>query len=120
MRTKIIEVAGKKYTLTANRSIIQTIARICPEMLDLPSQKTVSEIEGDAEVLMGIKVMSNIGDLFYDMIKVAHPEISREKSEDILDLFMDEYNDVIKSLMKFAMSVFTDGTPKANKKNLNW
>lgn len=119
MRTKIIEVAGKKYTLTANRRLIKTIARICPELLDSPSNKTAREIE-DQEVVMGINVMSDIGDLFYDMIKIAHPEISREKSEDILDAFFAEYNDVEKHLIKFAMTVFTDGTPKANKKNLDW
>lgn len=120
MRTRIIEVAGKKYTLTANRSIIQTIANICPEMLDLPSEKTADEIERDADVMMGIRIMSNLGVLFYDMIKIAHPEISREKSEDILDAFIAEYNDVQQNLIKFAMSVFTDGTPREKKKNLNW
>lgn len=120
MKTRIIEVAGKKYTLTARRSIIKTIADICPELLDLGSDKNPQEFDDKVGFELGVKVMSELDVLFYDMIKVAHPEITKEKSDDILESFENEYNDVQANLLKFAMSVFTEGNPSQSKKNLNW
>lgn len=119
MRTRIIEVAGKKYTLTANRSIIRTIANIAPEMLKLGQLTDADEIE-KSEVDVGLKIMSELDVLFYDMIKIAHPEISKDKSDEILDLFEKEYSEVQANLIKFAMSVFTEGDPNTKKKKLNW
>lgn len=120
MNTKIIEVAGKKYTLTANRSIIKTIADICPEILNLGSASKAKEIEETLSVVLSLKIMSNLDVLFYDMIKIAHPEIQKEKSDDILAQFEAEYNGVQENLIKLAMSVFAEGNPKQSRKNLNW
>ena len=119
MKTRIIEVAGKKYTLTANRRIIRTLATIAPELLVLDTLTDAKEID-KLEVDVGLKIMSELDVLFYDMIKIAHPEISKDKSDGILELFENEYSDVQASLIKFAMSVFTEGDPKTKKKKLNW
>ena len=119
MKTRIIEVAGKKYTLTANRGIIRTIATIAPEMLKLSSLTDADEIE-KSEVDVGIKIMSELDVLFYDMIKIAHPELTKEKSDGILESFENEYSDVQANLIKFAMSVFSEGNPNTKKKKLNW
>lgn len=119
MKTRIIEVANKKYTLTANRSIIKTIADICPELLTLNSKSKAKDIES-LEVAVSVKIMSNLDVLFYDMIKIAHSEISKEKSDSILDSFEEEYEDVQDNLITFAMSVFTEGNPSQKKKKLNW
>lgn len=119
MKTRIIEVAGKKYTLTANRKIIKTIAYIAPEMLKLVSSKDAKEKEVSS-VDVGIKIMSELDVLFYDMIKIAHPEISKDKSDEILEVFESEYEDVQSNLINFAMSVFTEGNPNTRKKKLNW
>lgn len=120
MKTKIIEVAGKKYTLTATRDIINTINVCFPELLDLTKAKTASEIELTDNVALGMKIFGKLDVLFYDMIKIAHPEITREKSSEILDLMFDEYDDVLENLIRFAFSVFPEGTPKVKKKSLNW
>ena len=120
MKSKIIEVAGKKYTLVANRNIIKTISDICPEILNLSSAGNAKEIEKSISVTLGIKIMSNLDVLFHDMLKIVHKEISKEKSDEILELFESEYNGVQENLIKFALSVFTEGNPKQSKKNLNW
>lgn len=122
MTPKIIEVAGKKYTLTANRNVIRTISNIVPEVLKM---KIDPKKDGDAfndvlAVLSGLQLMSELDVLFYDMIKVAHPEITKDKSDEILDNFEKEYNNVQENLLKFAFSVFNEGNPSKNKKNLNW
>lgn len=119
MKTRIIEVAGKKYTLTANRKIIKTIAHIAPEMLKIATLSNSEEIE-NSKLDAGLKIMSELDVLFHDMIKIAHPEISKDKSDEILELFENEYEDVQTNLISFAMSVFTEGDPNKKKKKLNW
>lgn len=121
MKTKVIEVAGcGTYTLTANRHIINTLYDIAPEMLKLSQAKNDSEIDENAEIETGLKILANLDILFYDMIKVAHPNISKERSDEILDAFEEEWEDVQNNLIKFAMSVFTEGNPTKTKKKLGW
>lgn len=118
--TKILEIAGKKYTLTSNRSIIYTISKICPELLEFARKGKEYEDDEMAETMAGVKVLSNLDVLFYDMLKIAHPEISKAKSDELLELADDEYNDLQESLMSFAMSAFVSSTQNTSKKNLNW
>lgn len=119
MKTKIIEVAGKKYTLTAYRDLANTINDNFPEILDLASGKEVSDIKVDADnIKLGMKIMGKLDNLFYDMIKIAHTTLTREKASEILDSMFDEYDNVVEFLLKFAMSVFPKGTPKGTKKRL--
>lgn len=120
MSTKIIEVAGKRYTLTATRKIVQTLNEICPELLRLGKNVKAEELAEDFEVDVGVKILCNLDVLFYDMIKIAHPEITKEKSDEILDLFDAEYDDVQTNLVNFAMSVFQEGNPNKSKKKLDW
>lgn len=130
--TKQIEVGGKKYTLTVRRSILFKIAEICPELVRL-AKTTKSETEDDLtedEVLKKLeesgtidsvdKLYDNMPTIFYELIRVAHSDISREKSDEIYWNFYDEYNDVDDYLYKFIQTVFTRGIPRKNKKNLNW
>jgi len=120
MKTKRIEVAGKQYTLTANRKIIQTLNEICPELLVLAKKGELSNADEAVQVELGVKLLCNLDELFYSMIKPAHPEISREKSNEILDAFDEEYEDVQEKLLEFAMSVFQEGNQNTSKKKLNW
>lgn len=114
--TKTIEVAGNKYTLTANRKLISTMADFCPDLLDLDVDTDSTKFERK----MSLKFIGGMDIVFYEMIRTAHPEISKQKSDDILDSLEDEYEDVPVNLLKFAMSVFTAGNPSQSKKKLNW
>lgn len=130
--TKQIEVNGKKYTLTVRRSILFKIAEICPELLrivkksnsgevDLKEKENVLDILDDTSALdMTAKIYDNMPTLFYELIKVAHKDITREKSDEIYWDFTNEYNDVDENLSKFIQSVFLGGVPREKKKNLNW
>lgn len=111
---KKIQIGGKKYVLTANRSIIKTLYKIAPDMLKLTEGKQDSESQARA----GIDLMANLDVLFYDMIKVANKDITKEKSDEILEKFENEYEDVQSALLELAMSVFTTGDQ--NKKKIVW
>lgn len=108
-------IGDKKYVLTANRSIIKTLYNIAPDMLRLTNQ---GEMDSDLQAKAGIDLMANLDILFYDMIKVAHKDITKEKSDEILDKFESEYEDVQTELINLAMSVFTTGDQ--NKKKVIW
>jgi len=118
MRTRQIEVAGKTYTLTVKRRIIQSLNEVCPELLRLDQQDNAEDLAKDLEIDAGIKLSANMDAIFYDMIKIAHPEITRTKSDEIYEALLDEYNDVEVSLISFIKEVFTGGIPKENKKKL--
>lgn len=112
---KKIQIGDKKYTLTANRSIIKTLYAIAPDMLKLNNK---GKTDSESEAKVGIDLMANLDRLFYDMIKVAHKDITKEKSDEILDKFENEYEDVQTALLNLAMSVFTTGDQK--KKKIVW
>lgn len=112
MLQRKITIGGKKYTLTANRKIIKTIYSICPALLAVKDKKMSREDEAG----YGVDLLAGLDTLFYDMIKIAQPDISKEKSDEILDKFESEYEDVQTELMNFAMSVFTTGDQKKKKK----
>lgn len=110
-----IQIGGKQYTLTANRSIIKTLYKIAPDMLKITNG---GKKDSDAETRAGVDLTANLDILFYDMIRVAHKDITKEKSDEILDKFENEYEDVQSALMDLAMSVFTTGDQK--KKKIIW
>lgn len=119
--TKKIVVNEKTYTLTVQRSIVFTLAKIAPELLQIndnggKSKEEVQELQLDAMA----KVYDGINLLFYEMIKVAHKDITLEKSNEIFLAFRDEYDEVEENLLNFATSIFTTGVPKTDKKKLNW
>ena len=118
MKTKRIEIDGKTYTLTARRSLIKTISEIAPEMLEITPENS-PELETNQAKSLGVSVFANLDILFYDMIKVAHPNIDKAKSDDILDKFEEEYDEVQENLIDFAMSVFQSGD-QSKKKKINW
>jgi hypothetical protein len=120
MRTKQIEVAGKNYTLTVKRNILIKLNEICPEILRMNSKDNEKELTEDLEIDAAIRLSANMDVLFYDMIRIAHPEISRDTSDNIYEKFTDEYGDVEISLVNFIKEVFTGGIPAENKKKLNW
>ena len=45
---------------------------------------------------------------------------AKERSDEILDAFENEWDDVQNNLIKFAMSVFTEGNTMKTKKKLDW
>ena len=118
MKTKRIEIDGKNYTLTVNRSIIKTLAQIAPEMLEIRPNEDES-METSRANSLGINILSNLDILFYDMIKIAQPNIDKEKSDKILDKFEEEYDGVQEALLDFAMKVFQSGD-QTKKKKINW
>lgn len=120
MRTKQIDVAGKKYTLTVKRNIVSKLYEICPEMLKIGNNVKTQEIPEDVEIDIAIRLSANMDVIFYDMIKIAHPTIDRAKSDEIYEKLTDEYGDVEISLVNFIKEVFTGGIPAENKKKLNW
>lgn len=130
--TKQIEVNGKKYTLTARRSILFKIAQICPELVriaksaqsetkdDLTEQEVLNKLK-ESDTLDAVdKLYDNMPTIFYELIKFAHKDITKEKSDEIYWAFYDEYNDVDDYLYAFIQTVFTRGIPRQNKKNLDW
>lgn len=119
MITKRIEIAGKKYTLTVRRSLIKTIYQISPELLKLRDAKKAEEIENSITGFKAnIDLIANIDELFYEMIKVAHNNIDREKAAEIYDAFDAEYENAAASLIELAMSVFATGDQE--KKKIVW
>ena len=115
--TKTLEIAGKTYTFTANRSIVKTLYRIAPSILELNDK---GEPNKEGILNAGLDIMANLDVLFYDMIKIAHPEITKEKSDEILDKCEEEYDNVQEKFLDFALSVFTLGDQKKNKKKIDW
>lgn len=126
-----IEVNGKLYTLTVQRSIIFKIATIVPEVLNI-YKKSKQEGKNDnkelsQEALVELlnesaidKLYDNMNVIFYEMIKVRHKDISFETSNKIYADFNKEYNDVDENLMALIEKVFTQGIPRENKKDLSW
>lgn len=117
---KRIEIGKKTYTLTSNRKIIKTIYNICPEVLNLSNENEEEVAEKGTPI--AIDLFANLDVLFFDMITIAHPEITKEKSDKILDQFIAEYDDVPNKLLELAMSVFTEGAQdkKVAKKKIDW
>ena len=118
MRKRQIEVGDKKYTLTVKRKLIYVIQSVCPEMLKI--QITGKEFSIDDRLDASIKLSSSMDEIFYNMIKVEHPEITREKSDEIYEKFTDEWSDAEECLIKFIYESFTNSIPTENKKTLNW
>lgn len=118
IHTKKIEIGGKTYTLTANRKIVKTLAEVVPELLSL-NQENLDKMETSAQNNLGVNILANLDILFYDMIKIAHSNIDKAKSDEILDKFEEEYEDVQEKLVELAMSVFQSGD-QTNKKKINW
>lgn len=112
---KKIQIGDKKYTLTANRRILKTLYRIAPDMLKLDE---TSKSQETLKAQIGVDLITEIDSLFYDMIKIVHKDITREKSDEIFDKFDSEYEDVQTELLNLAMSVFTTGDQK--KKKVIW
>jgi hypothetical protein len=111
-------IGDKTYTLTANRSIIKTLYKIAPEMLKLNQSKKAEDIEKENGVEFGVAIMANLDVLFYEMIKIAQPNISKEKSDEILEKLESEYENVQNALILLAISVFQTGDQE--KKPINW
>lgn len=112
---KEVEIKGKNYKLTSNRHLIKVIANICPELLKIENKDN----EGNKDAKIGIDIFADLDILFYEMLKPAHPDISKETADKILDNFEEEYADVGNNLITFAMSSFTQGD-QTKKKQLNW
>lgn len=118
-KTQQIEVGGGKYTLTSNRSLLMKLARLIPDIMKI-NQDIPEDEKENLQFNVGASIYDHMDVLFYEMIKVAHPNIDKEKSDKIYNAFCDEYNDVDENLIKFITSSFTGGIPRENKKNLNW
>lgn len=118
MRKRQIEVAGKTYTLTVKRKLIFKMQELCPELLKI--RLSNREYSLDDEIDASIKLSGSIDEIFYNMIIIEHPEITREKSDEIYEKFVDEYEDVEQNLLNFIYDSFTNSIPTENKKKLNW
>lgn len=122
-KTRQIEVGGKKYTLTCRRSMIFNISKTIPECVKISQKsKSVSDSEEKESLAYdaGALIYDHIDVIFYEMIRIAHPDITKEKSDSIYDAFYKEYNDVDEHILDFFYEAFTDGIPREKKKNLDW
>lgn len=129
---KEIEVNGKKYVLTVQRSLLFKIATIVPEILNFSKESNSGDENKDEQGLSQErmielfsnstidKLYDNMNVIFYEMLKQQHKGISFEKSNKIYYDFCNEYNDVEDHLMSLIEKVFTQGIPREQKKNLNW
>lgn len=113
-KTREVEISGEKYTLTASRSILKEIKKIIPEAVK------ISKEDEETQENLGMILYENMDKVFYELIRVIHKDLTKEQSDDIYDAFLDEYNDVDEHLLEFIYSVFGQGIPRENKKNLNW
>jgi len=114
-KTKQIEIGGKIYTLTSKRSIIVNMGKYAPELLNINKNN-----DENARYELGAILYDNMNNLFYEMIKVEHPNLSKEESDNIYEDFCNEYNDVEEHLLEFIDSTFTEGIPRENKKTIIW
>lgn len=127
---KEIEINGKFYILTVNRSLLYKIAVIVPEVIKINQksneQNDVETELSDEEKLERFdstvidKLYDKMNIIFYEMLKVQHKNITLEKSDEIYVKFHQEYNDVDEKLMSLIEKVFTQGVPREQKKNINW
>lgn len=119
---KRIEVNGKTYTLTARRSIIFSMAKLSPKVLQIMSKDKQASKDEESELNLSVSeiLYDNMNVVFYEMIRIAHPDISLNKSNEIYYDFCREYNDVDEKLLNLITSVFSDGIPREQKKNLDW
>lgn len=112
---KHINIGGKDYILTANRKLIKTIYNVAPAFLN------VSGKNKETNENVSVDLVANLDILFFDMIKIAHPELTKEDSDAVLQQFCDEYAGVDNAIINLAMSVFTEGNKgSAKKKTINW
>ena len=122
-KTKEIEVSGEKYILTAKRSLLLRLKELVPEALKINDDENVNNEESNKEnqdINLGIILYDNMDIVFYELLKTEHPNLTKDESDLIYVAFSNEYNDVDENLLKFVYSVFTQGIPRKNKKNLNW
>ena len=76
-----ITIGDKTYTLTATRNIIKTLYEVSPEILSMAT------IKDDAERMainakVSVDIVAGLDKIFYELIKVAQPTITFEKSVD--------------------------------------
>lgn len=113
-KQKHIEIGGKDYVLTSCRSIIVDLASRNPELIDF-SDKTDKE----KELSFGKYLADNMDELFYSMIKIEQPYLTKEQSDEIYEQFYYEYDNVDEELIKLFTPNFQGGIPKVKKK-INW
>lgn len=112
-----VSIGGKQYTLTASRRLIKTLYSISPKLVSLGMIENEEERKATMSEV-SVSLISELDVIFYEMIKVAHPNIEKEKSDEILGKFEDEYEDVQNELLEFAYTVFQEGDQ--NKKKIVW
>lgn len=112
-----ITIGGKKYTLTANRNLIKVIYDISPDFLSMATIENEAE-RNKKSTEVSIAIVAGLDKIFYEMIKVAQPNIDKEKSDEILEKFEEEYEEVQNEIMNLALTVFQQGDQK--KKKIVW
>lgn len=117
-----INIGGKNYILTVKRSMLVSLARTVPELIKINRMAgKVSEEElAELQFAAGASIYDNIDVIFYEMIKIHHRDITKEKSDAIYSQFCDEYEDVDEKLLDFFSTTFTEGIPQENKKKIDW
>ena len=112
-----ITIGDKTYTLTATRNIIKTLYEVSPEILSMATIKNDAERKA-INAKVSVDIVAGLDKIFYELIKVAQPTITFEKSIEILNKFDEEYEDVQSAIMELALSVFQQGDQK--KKKIIW
>lgn len=105
-----LTIDGKEYILVANRKLLVEMEEINPKFLDLVQNKNKNISLGT-----GIKIYE---DLFFAMLKIGQPEITKENAEELFSWLEDEYSlEVISEMLNNMISkVFTQGGKEKKKK----
>lgn len=109
-------IGDDTYSLVSKRSLVLNLRLIIPELFDLKESKNRKQ----AEVDLGIKLYDNLDLIFYEMIKIKHPNLTKDESDVIFENFCNKYNNAEESLIELMMSAFQQGIPNTEKQNLNW
>lgn len=110
------EIEGEVYNLVAKRSLIISLKKVIPEIVNLKTKKDIDDVEVD----VAIKLYDNMNVIFYEMLKIKHPEINKDASDTLFDKFCNKYGNAEESLIELMSSVFQLGIPNTEKQNLNW
>lgn len=110
------EIDNVEYHLVAKRSLLIRLKQIVPDLFSIKDEKEIEE----NQLELGLLMYDNMDVIFYEMIKVKHPNLTKEESDALFAKFCNEYDNAEESLLELMNSVFEQGIPNSKKKKLNW
>ena len=109
-----VEIKGQTYTLVSKRSLIVRLKK------HIPNIDKIRDLEEDRDIELAVAIYDNMDWIFFEMLTIKQPEITKKESDKIFDAFYEEYEDAEESILSLIVSVFDKGIPNKQKKRLNW